>query len=83
MSGWTNVANSGSYAVWRGNVPGGNYMVEIEITINANSSNDTWFAQWEYVMGRPGQYELGIFNKAQDNSVWRTLYFWIVLMLHV
>jgi hypothetical protein len=75
MSGWTNVANSGSYAVWRGNVPGGNYMVEIEITITANSSNTTWFAQWEYVMGRPGQYELGIFNKAQDNSVWRSLYF--------
>lgn len=75
MSGWTNVANNGSYAVWRGNVPGGNYMVEIEITINANSSNNTWFAQWEYVMGRPGQYELGIFNKAQDNSVWRSLYF--------
>jgi hypothetical protein len=75
MSGWTNVANSGSYAVWRGNVPGGNYMVEIEITINASSSVDTWFAQWEYVMGRPGQYELGIFNKAQDNSIWRSLYF--------
>jgi len=75
MSGWTNVANNASYAVWRGNVPGGNYMVEIEITINASSSINTWFAQWEYVMGRPGQYELGIFNKAQDNSVWRTLYF--------
>ena len=75
MSDWTNVANSGSYAVWRGNVPTLNYMVEIEITINANSSTDTWFAQWEYVMGRPGQYELGIFNKAQDNSIWRSLYF--------
>jgi hypothetical protein len=75
MSGWTNVANSGSYAVWRGNVPGGNYMVEIEITINASASINTWFAQWEYVMGRPGQYELGIINKAQDNSLWRNMYF--------
>jgi hypothetical protein len=75
MSGWTNVANNVSYAVWRGNVPGGNYMVEIEITINSGSSVDTWFAQWEYVMGRPGQYELGIINKAQDNSLWRNMYF--------
>jgi hypothetical protein len=75
ISGWTNVANNASYAVWRGNVPGGNYMVEIEITINSGSSVDTWFAQWEYVMGRPGQYELGIINKAQDNSLWRNMYF--------
>ena len=75
IDSWTNVANNGSYAVWRGNVPTFNYMVEMEITINANSSNNVWFAQWEYVMGRPGQYELGIFNKAQDNSVWRSLSF--------
>jgi hypothetical protein len=75
MSGWTNVANNVSYAVWRGNVPGGNYMVEIEITITASASINTWFAQWEYVMGRPGQYELGIINKAQDNSLWRNMYF--------
>jgi hypothetical protein len=75
ISGWTNVANNASYAVWRGNVPGGNYMVEIEITINSGSSVATWFSQWEYVMGRPGQYELGIINKAQDNSLWRNMYF--------
>jgi hypothetical protein len=75
ISGWTNVANNASYAVWRGTVPGGNWMVEIEITINANSSVATWFSQWEYVMGRPGQYELGIINKAQDNSLWRNMYF--------
>jgi hypothetical protein len=47
----------------------------MEITINASSSNDTWFAQWEYVMGRPGQYELGVINKAQDNTIWRSMYF--------
>jgi hypothetical protein len=75
MSGWTNVSNNASLAVWRGNVPGGNYMVEIEITITASASINTWFAQWEYVMGRPGQYELGIINKAQDNSLWRNMYF--------
>jgi len=75
INNWTNVANSGSYAVWRGNVPTFNYMVEIEITINSGSSVATWFSQWEYVMGRPGQYELGIINKAQDNSLWRNMYF--------
>ena len=75
LSGWTNVANSGSYAVWSADINGSNYLVEMEITITASASVNTWFAQWEYVMGRPGQYELGVFSKAQDNSVWRSLYF--------
>jgi hypothetical protein len=75
LTGWTNVSNNGSYAIWSADINGSNYLVEMEITINAGASVPTWFSQWEYVLGRPGQYELGIINKAQESSLWRNLYF--------
>jgi hypothetical protein len=75
ITGWTNVSTNGSYAVWRGNVPTFNYMTDMEITITANAGNNAGLSQWEYVMGRPGQYEWGVISKMQDNNLWTNLTF--------
>jgi hypothetical protein len=75
ITGWTNVSTNGSFAVWRGNVPSFNYMTDMEITITANAGGGANFSQWEYVMGRPGQYEWGVISKMQDNNLWTNLTF--------
>jgi hypothetical protein len=75
ITGWTNVSTNGSNAVWRGNVPSFNYMTDMEITITANAGSGANFSQWEYVMGRPGQYEWGVISKMQSNNLWTNLTF--------
>jgi hypothetical protein len=75
ITGWTNVSTSGSNAVWRGTVPTFNFMTDMEITITAQASVNVGFSQWEYVMGRPGQYEWGVISKMQDNNLWTNLTF--------
>ena len=75
ITGWTNVSTNGSFAVWRGNVPGFNYLTDMEITITAPAGGTANFSQWEYVMGRPGQYEWGVISKMQNNNLWTNLNF--------
>lgn len=78
ITNWTNVSSNAGFSVLKGTIPGFVYMTEMEITVTAGGAyNDgsAWFAQWEYVMDRPGQFELGVINKAQTNTLWQNLNF--------
>jgi hypothetical protein len=50
-------------------------MTDMEINITSNEGSGANFSQWEYVMGRPGQYEWGVISKMQSNNLWTNLTF--------
>jgi hypothetical protein len=68
----TNVSNNSSYAVWRLQSPGRNYMTTIEITINAQSAVDTWVNEIDLHLTRPSVTPYPILDKFTPQNLYYT-----------
>jgi hypothetical protein len=74
---WTNASTTSPYLLYRLHVPG---WVEkpskIELKIFAHASVSLILTEIEYYQEFPGQYEKGLVNKFNNNTLWKDLLFY-------
>jgi hypothetical protein len=74
FSDWSNASTTSPYLLWRIHVPIWlTYLSKIELKVFASSSDSCVLTEMDYYMQYPTQFEGGIVNKFNDNTLWRSM----------